>query len=166
MAAPRDMFFDLAARMWNGLGAPLRRNLAWLGNAKFIHGVSAIVIDDEGKVLLLKHRFWKHQRWGLPGGLARRGETLSATLRRELREETGLDVRPAKLLQVNTAKGRLAEFILLAECAGQPHAASPEIMDARFWHRSELPEGILPMHRALLESGPRFEDWPGLPLED
>ena len=166
MAAPRDMFFDLAARMWNGLGAPLRRTLAWLGNAKFIHGVSAIVIDDEGKVLLLKHRFWKHQRWGLPGGLARRGETLSATLRRELREETGLDVRPAKLLQVNTAKGRLAEFILLAECAGEPEAKSAEIMDARFWERTELPENLLPAHRALLEEILAKQDWPGLPLEE
>jgi ADP-ribose pyrophosphatase YjhB (NUDIX family) len=152
----------LIAKIWNSLGAPLRRNLAWLAHAKFIHGVSGIIVDERGRVLLLKHRFWKGQRWGLPGGLARHGETLAATLRRELREETGLEVRPSRLLRVNTTRGRLAEFILLAECAGEPRVRSREIMDARFWERTELPENLLEAHREMLEGK---GDWAGLALE-
>ena len=154
------------AKIWNGLGAPVRRLVAWLTHAKFIHGVSGVILDERGRVLLLRHRFWKQQRWGLPGGLAQHGETLAATLRRELREETGLEVRPSKLLRVNTPRGRLAEFILLAECAGEPEARSAEIMDARFWERTELPENLLPAHRALLEEVLSNQDRPGLPLEE
>jgi ADP-ribose pyrophosphatase YjhB (NUDIX family) len=154
------------AKIWNGLGAPARRLAAWLTHAKFIHGVSGVILDERGRVLLLRHRFWKEQRWGLPGGLARHGEGLAATLRRELREETGLEVRPSKLLRVKTARGLLAEFILLAECAGEPEAKSAEIMDARFWERTELPENLLPAHRALLEEILAKQDWPGLPLEE
>jgi 8-oxo-dGTP diphosphatase len=141
---------DLIATVWNGLGTPLRRRLAWMANDRFIHGVSGIILDREGRVLLLKHRFWIEQRWGLPGGLARHGETPGATLRRELMEETGLDVRPMRLLRVNTTRGRLAEFILLAECDGKPVAKSAEIMDARFWAVDALPGDLLQSHATLL----------------
>jgi ADP-ribose pyrophosphatase YjhB (NUDIX family) len=165
MAGTTTLLLNLIANLWNGLASPLRRSLTWLLHAKFVHGVSGVIVDERGRVLLLKHRFWKHQRWGLPGGLARHGETLAATLRRELREETGLDVRPSRLLRVNIPRGRLAEFILLAECAGEPRARSAEIMDARFWDRTALPENLLPSHRELLE-GCGMGDRAGVALEE
>jgi ADP-ribose pyrophosphatase YjhB (NUDIX family) len=158
------MLLDLLAKLWNRLAGPLRRELAWLAHSKFIHGVSGIIINENGRVLLLKHRFWKDQRWGLPGGLARRGEALAATLRRELREETGLDVQPSRLLQVRTSQDRLAEFVLLARCTGEPLAMSPEIIEARFWELSALPEDLLPSQREVLTAP--FETWPGIPLEE
>jgi ADP-ribose pyrophosphatase YjhB (NUDIX family) len=166
MAGSITLLFNLMANIWNGLGAPLRRWLAWLAHAKYIHGVAGVIMDERGRVLLLKHRFWKEQRWGLPGGLARPGETLAATLRRELREETGLDVRPSKLLRVNVSRGRLSQFVLLAECAGEPRAISPEIIDARFWEPAELPDNLLQSHRELIEAAPGMPAWPGLPLEE
>jgi ADP-ribose pyrophosphatase YjhB (NUDIX family) len=80
-----------------------------------------------------------------------------------LREETGLDVRPARLIRVRTARGWLAEFVLLAECSGEPRAISAEIMDARFWDPKELPGNLLEAHRELIEG--RLGDWGGMPLE-
>jgi ADP-ribose pyrophosphatase YjhB (NUDIX family) len=163
MARSIPPVLNLIAKLWNGLGAPVRRSLTWLAHAKFIHGVSGVIVDERGRVLLLKHRFWKEQRWGLPGGLAQHGETLGATLRRELREETGLEVRPTLLLRVKTAQGRMAEFILLGECNGTPEARSAEIMDARFWERTALPENLLAAHRELLEG---TGEWTGMALEE
>lgn len=160
------MLLNLIANIWNALGGPIRRRVAWLAHAKFIHGVCWVVLDQRGRVLLLRHRFWKGQRWGLPGGMARHGETQSGTLRRELREETGLEVRPSKLLRVSTSRGELAEFILLAECEGEPEARSPEIMEARFWDRTELPADLMPAHRALLKEMLAERQWEGLPLEE
>jgi ADP-ribose pyrophosphatase YjhB (NUDIX family) len=156
---------DLIATVWNGLGTPLRRGLAWLVNDHFIHGVSGVILNGEGRILLLKHRFWIGQRWGLPGGLARHGETPAETLRRELKEETGLDVRPTRLLRVNTARGRLSEFILLADCDGEPEAKSAEIMEARFWPVDALPEDLLPSHGELLARLLPLGDQPGMALE-
>jgi 8-oxo-dGTP pyrophosphatase MutT (NUDIX family) len=154
------------ATVWNGLGTPLRRWLAWMANDRFIHGVSGVILNGDGRILLLKHRFWIGQRWGLPGGLAHHGETPAATLRRELREETGLEVRPTRLLRVNTTRGRLAEFILLAECDREPAVRSMEIMDARFWALDALPVDLLPSHAELLGKLLPLTENAGMALEE
>ena len=41
---------------------------------------------------------WLVRSWSLPGGKVEEGETLAAALVREMREETGLDVEPGRLL--------------------------------------------------------------------
>jgi 8-oxo-dGTP diphosphatase len=166
MAGSTTLALNFIAKIWAGLGAPVRRSLTWLLHAKFCHGVSGIILDEQGRVLLLKHRFWMNQRWGLPGGLAARGETLAATLRRELQEEAGLDVRPVKLLHVKTGHGRLAEFILLAESTGAPEPKPPEILDARFWDLADLPADLFPTHRDLLTGLPALLQREGLPVEE
>jgi 8-oxo-dGTP diphosphatase len=143
----------------------MRRELTWMAHAKFMHGVSGVIFDGDGRVLLLKHRFWKGQRWGLPGGLAKYGETLGATLRREMMEEAGLEVRPVKLMRVKTTGGRLAEFIVLAEAAGVPVARSPEILEARFWDIGGLPENMLGAHRELLGEMAGLVEREGLGVE-
>ncbi|MGA3171232.1 MAG: NUDIX domain-containing protein [Chthoniobacteraceae bacterium] len=159
------MLLNLVAKIWNGLAAPIRLGVAWLANAKFIHGVSGVILDNQGRILLLKHRFWKHQRWGLPGGHAQRGESLAATLRREMLEETGLDVRPTKLLQAGITRDRLTQFVLLAEYTGEPQVKSAEILEARFWDPSSLPENLLPAHRKIIEAFLAAPNPPALPLE-
>ncbi len=54
--------------------------------------VGAIIERADGKLLLVRTHKWRG-RWGLPGGKVDRGETLEDALRRELREETGLEIR-------------------------------------------------------------------------
>ena len=166
MARTAPWLVDLIATVWNRLGTPLRRWMAWLCNDRFIHGVSGIILDGQGRILLFKHRFWIGQRWGLPGGMARHGETLAATLRREVREEGGLEVRPTRLLWTGTTRGRLAEFILLAEGRGEPVPCSVEIMDARFCALDALPEELLPSHRELLERMLPLQPGAGMALEE
>lgn len=57
---------------------------------------TACVADDEGRVL------WQRRRdfdcWGLPGGILELDESLPECAVREVREETGLDVEPVRLL--------------------------------------------------------------------
>jgi ADP-ribose pyrophosphatase YjhB (NUDIX family) len=165
MPGSTPLLLNFIARLWNLLCPPLRRNLIWLLHAKFIHGVSGIILDGQGRVLLLQHRFWKGQRWGLPGGLASHGESLGETLRRELLEEAGIAVRPTKLLRVSIARGVLTQFILFAESTGTPEAKPPEILDARFWDLTDLPENLQPDHRDLLRELPGLLDHPGLPVD-
>jgi 8-oxo-dGTP diphosphatase len=56
--------------------------------------VGAVVRDDAGRLLLIR-RGQEPSRglWSLPGGRVEPGETLEAAVVREVREETGLDVR-------------------------------------------------------------------------
>lgn len=52
--------------------------------------VSALLVRD-GRVLLIRHEKHGREYWLLPGGGVRVGESLVAALRRELREEVGLE---------------------------------------------------------------------------
>lgn len=53
-------------------------------------GTTCIVVDGAGRVLL--HRRGDSGLWSIPGGFAEEGESLQATMVRELEEETGLTV--------------------------------------------------------------------------
>ena len=60
-------------------------------------GVAAVIFED-GRVLLQRRD--DTRRWGLPGGGVEPGETVRQALIREVREETGLDVEPLRLIGV------------------------------------------------------------------
>ncbi|MEK4933923.1 MULTISPECIES: NUDIX hydrolase [Bacillus] len=60
--------------------------------------VTGILIEDE-KVLLVNQKV-SNRNWSLPGGRVENGETLEEAMIREMREETGLEVKIKKLLYV------------------------------------------------------------------
>jgi ADP-ribose pyrophosphatase YjhB (NUDIX family) len=64
-------------------------------------GVRGVAVDDQGRVLLVKHTYV--HGWWLPGGGVERGQTAEDALIREMREEAGLIVegRP-KLVSVHS----------------------------------------------------------------
>ncbi len=64
--------------------------------------VGALIVNEEGKVLLAKSHKW-FGKLTLPGGHIEVGETMRDALRREVREEVGLDVEVAQLLLVQEA---------------------------------------------------------------
>jgi 8-oxo-dGTP diphosphatase len=63
-------------------------------------GVGGVVID-EGRALLAKRGQPPLEgQWSIPGGMLETGETILEGVRRELKEETGLDVRVGELIEV------------------------------------------------------------------
>jgi ADP-ribose pyrophosphatase YjhB (NUDIX family) len=65
-----------------------------------IVGVGAVIVD-EGKVVLIKRRYDPLAgRWSLPGGAVELGETLEASVAREMLEETGLEVDVGPVIEV------------------------------------------------------------------
>lgn len=61
--------------------------------------VGALLCNDEGQLLMVKTHKWGH-RWGIPGGKIRRGESSLDALRREVREETGLEIQEPRFVMV------------------------------------------------------------------
>ncbi len=65
-----------------------------------IVSVGAVIVDGD-RVLLVKrgHEPLKGE-WSLPGGVVEIGETLAEALRREVLEETGLEIHVGPLIEV------------------------------------------------------------------
>ncbi|MCL6480434.1 MAG: NUDIX domain-containing protein [Firmicutes bacterium] len=63
-------------------------------------GVGGVVIRDDRALLIRRGSEPLKGQWSIPGGLLELGETLEEGVRRELREETGLNVRVLELIEV------------------------------------------------------------------
>ena len=53
--------------------------------------VGALIFNPEGKIFLMKSHKW-HDNFVIPGGHIELGETVEQALKREIKEETGLDI--------------------------------------------------------------------------
>jgi 8-oxo-dGTP diphosphatase len=146
----------LLARIWHLIRGPLQWRVLWLAHAKFMIGVTGIVRDQDGQVLLLRHRMWPEgKQWGLPTGYAKAGETFPDTIIREVREETGLTVAVGELAHLRSGyKLRLEVAYEARHTGGEPKLGSLEILDARWFPPDALPAGVLDAHLALIAGKP------------
>ena len=64
--------------------------------------VGALIVNSQGKILLAKSHKW-FDRYTLPGGHIEVGETMVEAVKREVREEVGLDVEVADMLLMQEA---------------------------------------------------------------
>ncbi len=80
----------------------------WLppGNLPLRPCVYGFIFDQAGRVLLVKDAF-SEDRWLVPGGGIERGETLEQALRREVLEETGLQVEMKSVVE------NIDEFVIM-----------------------------------------------------
>lgn len=142
---------SLLVRIWHLL-RPLQWRILCLVNATFMVGVSGVVRNDAGQVLLLRHRFWgSRYAWGVPTGYAKRGETLEDTVVREVREETGLEVRVGELIRLRSGFKYRVEVAYEATLVGGTLKLDPrEVLDARWCDVEDLPEGVRHAHRTLI----------------
>lgn len=124
----------------------------WLAHAKFMVGVTGVVRNDHGQVLLLKHRMWPQDRpWGLPTGYAIKGEEFPLTIAREVKEETGLVVEAGRLVHLKSGyKLRLEVAYEARVVGGDLKLDSFEILEAKWHSPDSLPDGIQESHRALI----------------
>lgn len=116
-------------------------------------GVGAVIVDRDGRVLLVKHHdsdsprkyFWKG-KWIGPGGMLEFGESLEEGARREVREETGLDIEvvrplaPSDRLIVWEGKKHLQVVYIdfLARVVGGTLAPGDDVAVCRWFAREEV----------------------------
>ncbi|MFD1547036.1 NUDIX domain-containing protein [Nonomuraea guangzhouensis] len=144
---------NLVARLWRLIRGPLQWRVLWLWHAKFMVGVTGVVRDEEGHVLLLRHRMWPPDRqWGCPTGYANKGETFEDTIVREVHEETGLHVKAGRLIHLKSGYKLRVEVAYEAVFIGGTLKIDPaEILEAKWFSPHQLPDGLQESHRLLIQ---------------
>ncbi len=131
------------------------QKLMWWTQAKFVLAV-VVVIFHQNRILLLEHSYRPRYPWGLPTGWVHYGETLEDAVRREVREEAGVDLGFVHWLYAEFPSRRHLEVGYWAEAdtaADGVMSADGEIVSSRWIpYDGELPEKLLPTQRAIIES--------------
>lgn len=128
-------------------------------------GGSAVVVDGEGRILLQRRS--DSGNWALPGGAMDIGETFAQSVIREVKEETGFDVRIDRIVGIYSDPGHVfayddgevrQEFNICLACTiiGGELAVSSESTDVRFFLLDEV--AGLTMHESIRR---RIEDYVG-----
>lgn len=116
-------------------------------------GVSAVVVDDQGRILMQKRT--DNGLWALPGGGMDLTESVPQAAVREVREETGYDVEVTGMVGLYTDARHIMAYsdgevrrqfnvCLTARVVGGALAISDESTDVRWISPDEFEE--LPMH--------------------
>ena len=108
---------------------------------------SGLVVDDRGRILLARRAIEPdHGKWDLPGGFLDEGEDPRDALRRELLEETSLEVEPTRFFDVvvdrygdgDDAQHTLNLYWVCRVLDGEPTPAD-DVAELRWFGRGELP---------------------------
>jgi ADP-ribose pyrophosphatase YjhB (NUDIX family) len=137
--------------IWREFPFGLQIFITGLIRPRFRVAVAAIIFDDEGQILLCEHTYRKFHPWGLPGGGLELGEDPEEGIRREVREETGLEVRVEKLLCAESAPtNHHISLIYLCKIIGGLFRPNYEISQTRFFSLDAMPS-LLPTEQALIK---------------
>ena len=118
--------------------------VAWANSVPGVHAL----IEQDGKILLGRRAFDPGAgSWGLPGGFLEEGEEPRTGLRREVREETGLNVEPGELFGVwMQPHGERTVLCLLwhARLLGGVERAADDVIELGWFGPDELPDDVGP----------------------
>ena len=152
------MFQNLISRVWRKLPARMRRLSMRLAHAHFTVTAGAVIFNDKNEVLLLKHRFRAGSGWGLPGGFMETGEQPEDALRRELREEIGLEIDDVKVFAARSfKKPQQVEVLFRGRANADVKSVNMEIERAEWFAIDALPEGLPRDQRSYIERAAKTE---------
>jgi 8-oxo-dGTP diphosphatase len=122
--------------------------------------VSALVSDGEGRVMLSRRRFEPEAgKWDVPGGFLEEGEEPLDGLRRELREEAGVEIEPLSFAGAwadryggaEDATATLNFYWLARVVSGEPTPAD-DVSELRWFSLDDLPPDGEIAFRNVLEA--------------
>ena len=121
-------------------------------HTRFTVTAGALIFNQKGQILLLKHRFRAGSGWGLPGGFLETGEQPIEALRRELREELSLEIEDVEIFAARSfRKPKQVEVLFRGRADGLVTPRTMEVERAGWFSLDALPEGLPRDQRTLVE---------------
>lgn len=128
------------AAVYNRIPVFWQRRILDRAHSRFLVGVNGVGVGPDGRVILARHRFGSPQ-WRLLGGFIGREESFQDALRREIREETGLEIEVGPVLEANTGhRWARIEVVYAYRVTGGRLAPTGEILEVRSFAPGQLPE--------------------------
>lgn len=134
---------------WKILPPRLRLAIIRVTQQKFTVSAAAVISNESGEVLLLNHVLRPYSGWGLPGGFLTAGEQPEQAIRREIREETGIELRDLEMFRIRTL-GRHVEMLFSAIAVGDPVVMSREILELGWFDIESMPEHMSGAQKNLI----------------
>ena len=101
---------------------------------------AGVIFDQDNKILLVKSTYQRFHPWGLPGGSLDYGESPEDAVKREVWEETGLNVEIKRLLLVKTWSPDRVGLYYLCEITGGEIHPTDEVSEADYFSLDDLPD--------------------------
>ncbi len=128
------------------------------GQAGIMVAVGAVIEDESGRVLLVKHvkekgGYWAG-KWICPGGKLELGETIEQGIMREIREETNLEIRLTGAIQPFDRVVKEGELTILhviyvnycAEMVGGELKPGSDVGEAVWMSKEAIPGVVDELH--------------------
>jgi ADP-ribose pyrophosphatase YjhB (NUDIX family) len=147
------MLKKVLGALWRHAPRSVRRWGVRLVEPRFMVTAGAVITDERGRVLLLNHVFRAGSGWGIPGGFIEKGEQPEEALRRELREEVGLELERAEIAFVRTLR-KPAQVEIIFRCRARGDSIvgnSLEIKSAEWFALDNLPSRLPKDQRELIK---------------
>lgn len=131
----------LLAKLWGWLKLPknLQLRAMSLFQDKFLIGVTGIIFNAKGEVLLFKHSYRSHP-WSLPGGYLQSGEHPKEGLEREIQEESGLVVSVDSPLKTRTDRDNaVLDMCYTGVLIGGEFVPTHEVSEYGFFALDQMP---------------------------
>lgn len=138
-------------KIWREFPIWLQWTIARLVRPSYRVAVAAIILDEQGRILLCKHTYRKARPWGIPGGSLEYGEDPEEAISREIFEETGLKVKVKRLLLAESSKeDHHVSLIYSCRIISGSFKSNIEVSQTRFFKLNKLPN-LLQTEKTLLE---------------
>lgn len=144
------------------MGPYLERMRSGVGSeCILLPGVRAIILNDREEILL--QRRTDIGCWGLPSGAVELDETALEALKREVLEETGIEVRHAEPMALYSGPSQRFRYpngdeiqgfsvaFIIRDWTGMPRADGVEGSEVRFWPVDALPQNLVAIHARTLD---------------
>lgn len=151
------MLMEILGKVWKVLPRRTRQYVSRRVQTKFTVSAAGIILNDAGEVLLLDHVLRPDSGWGVPGGFMNVGEQPEAAFRREIMEETGIEVRDVRLHRIRTLR-RHIEVIFIAKGVGEARVLSREIRRLGWFAVDALPPEMSLDQQFLITKALKPED--------